>query len=295
MNEAADATTARGVLAALDASAHDDAVTAWAVAEAERTGEPLRLVSVVDAGLQFGSVQALAVGEPNLSEDLERSTRTHLDEVAAAVRAEHPGLDPQVEVPWGPTASGLVHASETAALLVMGSPAHRGFGSVVMPVMAHAHCPVLVVPAGTAARRARHVVVGVDGSEPSLRALDFALGAVDPDGGSVTCVVAWRSEIETGMLVTYPVVDSFVEIDDRYAAALDEAVARVAPDHPDVPTTTVVRHGPTAAVLADVALEQDADLLVVGSRGHGGFAGLLLGSVSRRVVGSADRPVAVVH
>jgi nucleotide-binding universal stress UspA family protein len=283
------------VVAALDTSAHDVAVLAWAAAEAERVGAALRLVSVVDAGIQLTPYEALAAGSPSLAEQVDADTRAALEEAAARVRGDHPGLTVDTDIPWGSPATGIVRASESARLLVVGAPAHGMFGSVVVPVMAHAHCPVLVVPEGTDARTPQRAVVGVDGSEPSLRALDFALGSVEPNGGSVTCVAAWRTEVEGGMLVTWPVADPSPAVDERFAQVVETALARVAPRHPGVKTSSVVRHGFAATVLLDVAREEDADLVVIGSRGHGGFTGLLLGSVSRRVVGKAGRPVAVVH
>jgi nucleotide-binding universal stress UspA family protein len=286
----------RAVIAALDASDHDAGVAAWAAAEALRAGVPLRLVTVVDAGLQLSPYEAMAAGAPGLAEQVDADTRRHLSEVARRVREAHPGLEVDVDVPWGSPAAGLVVASRTGRLLVMGSPAHSGFGSVVVPVMAHAECPVVVLPPdGAEARRPRHVVVGVDGSEPSRRALDVAVGLLEPEGGSATCVVAWRTEVEAEMLLTYAMAEAVPEVDARYADLLDEVVGEVAPQHPQVQLTPLVRHGNTPSVLVDVAAEEDADLIVIGSRGHGGFVGLLLGSVSRRVVSRADRPVVVVH
>ncbi len=283
------------VVAALDSTTHDEGVAAWAAAEADRSGSTLRLVSVVEAGLQLAPYEALAAGSPSLSEQIDADTRRHLNTVAEGVALRFPGLKVVNEVLWGSSAAGLVEASETARLLVLGSPAHAGIGSVVVPAMAHAHCPVVVVPEGSPTGRPRSAVVGVDGSTSSRRALEHALSMVDPDDGRVTCVVAWRTEVEAEVLLTYMQAESVPTIDERYAAMLDEVVGEVAPRFPGVQVTSVVRHGNTATALLDVAHEEDADIVAVGSRGHGGFAALLLGSVSRRVVGRADRPVVVVR
>jgi nucleotide-binding universal stress UspA family protein len=295
VNELPVRTQSGDVVAALDSTSHDEAVALWAAAEADRSGSTLRLVSVVEAGLQLAPYEALAAGSPSLSEQIDADTRRHLDTVAESVGARFPGLKVVTEVLWGSSAAGLVEASETAQVMVLGSPAHAGFGSVVVPAMAHAHCPVVVVPEGSPTGRPRRAVVGVDGSEPGRRALEQALAMVDPDDGQVTCVVAWRTEVEAEVLLTYMMAESVPAIDERYAAMLDEVVGEVAPAHPGVEVTSVVRHGNTAKAILEVAEEQDADVVVVGSRGHGGFAGLLLGSVSRRVVAHADRPVVVVR
>ncbi len=295
MNDIPVSTRTGDVVAALDATGHDWTVAAWAAAEAERSDSTLRLVSVVDAGLQLTPYEALAAGSPSLAEQVDADTRRHLDEVSETLRAANPGLKVVTEVLWGSPAAGLVESSQAARVLVTGSPAHGGLGSVVVPAMAHARCPVVVVPDGSRTARPRTVVVGVDGSDHSRHALAYALEAVDPDGGSVTCVAAWRTEVEAGMLITYVMADPVPEIDERYAALLDGVIRDVAPRSPDVRVTPLVTHGPTAKALLEVAREQDADLVVVGTRGHGGFAGLLLGSVSRRVAARADRPVAVVR
>ncbi len=295
MTEFAMETRTGDVIAALDSTGHDETVAAWAAAEAERSDSTLRLVSVVDAGLQLTPYEALAAGSPSLAEQVDADARRHLDEVAQNVRGVRPGLKVVTEVLWGSPAAGLVESSEGGRVLVTGSPAHSGFGSVVVPVMAHAHCPVVVVPDGSPTGRPRTAVVGVDGSDHSRHALAFALAAVEPSGGSVTCVAAWRTEVEAEMLITYVMSDSVPEIDARYADLLDGVIRDVAPRFPSVDVTPLVRHGHTAPVLLDVAAELDADLIVVGSRGHGGFAGLLLGSVSRRVAAKSDRPVAVVR
>jgi nucleotide-binding universal stress UspA family protein len=283
------------VVAALDGSAHDDTVVGWAAAEAARTGSTLRLVSVVDAGMQLTPYDILSTGSPGIADEVARETHEHLDDAAGVARAAHPELSVVADTPWGSPATGLVQASEGTRLLAMGSPAHAGFGSVVVPVMAHAHCPVVVVPDGSRTGRPRVAVVGVDGSDHSRHALAYALSAVDPDGGEVICVAAWRTEIEAEMLITYAMSDSVPEIDARYAALLDGVIRDLAPWAPGVTVTPLVEHGHTAPVLLEVAADKDADLIVVGSRGHGGFAGLLLGSVSRRVVAKSDRPVAVVR
>ncbi len=294
MNDTSRAGRAGDVVAAVDGSVHDAAVLAWAGGEAERHGSMLRIVTVVDAGLQLTPYESLVAGSPGLAEQVDADSRTHVSEQADLVRAAHPGLAVSTEVPWGSPSAGLVAATEGARLLVMGGPGH-GIGSVVVPVTAHAHCPVLVVPEGFPADRPRRVVVALDGSEQSLRALEVALGVVDPEGGAVTCVAAWRTEIEGGMLVTWPLADPMPAVDERFEAVIDHAVDRAGPAHPGIRIDRVVRHGYAATVVLDVAREREADLVAVGNRGHGGFTGLLLGSVSRRVVAKADRPVLVVH
>lgn len=286
--------TGGDVVAALDGSPKDDAVATWAAAHARRAGAALRLVSVVDAGLQTTPFEALAAGSPSLAEQVDADVHRQLDELAQSLKASEPGLEVTFDVPWGSPAAALVEAAEAARLLVMGSPVRAGFGSVVVPVMAHAQCPVVIVPDRSATERPRTVVVGVDGSEPSRRALDFALDTVEQDGGSVYCVLAYRTEVNAELLINYQMSEPVSVIDERFNTLLADIISETSAAHPGVEMTPSVRHGGTPKQLLEVADKVGADLVVVGSRGHGGFAGLLLGSVSRRVVSKAELPVAVV-
>ncbi len=114
-------------------------------------------------------------------------------------------------------------------------------------------------------------------------------------GGGVTVVTAWTVEVEDGVVVTEPGTERWQRVHDRLVASSRTALAAAREAHPDVPVDVVVRNGRPATALLDVAREVGADLVVVGRRGRGGFAGLLMGSVSRTVAQRATSPVAVVH
>ncbi|OEU91894.1 hypothetical protein DB35_07470 [Streptomyces abyssalis] len=134
------------------------------------------------------------------------------------------------------------------------------------------------------------VVVGVDGSEPSLRALDMAAEEAGRRGATLEMVYSagWprRSRV--------PVTESDTErMRTAAAAVLDEAGRRA---HEHVPGLRVVAQVHTEALAADVLVKasRTAALTVVGTRGHGGFAGLLVGSVSLRVATHCEGPLLVV-
>ena len=134
------------------------------------------------------------------------------------------------------------------------------------------------------------IVVGVDGSTASVRALRWALGQARATGAMVEAVIAW--EVPTSYGVGPTVVDGedlAGVAEQSLAAAVDEVSAA----HPGVPVQRRVLRGNPAAVLVEQA--RNADLLVVGSHGHGGFVGALLGSVSHRCVQHAACPVVVVR
>jgi nucleotide-binding universal stress UspA family protein len=137
------------------------------------------------------------------------------------------------------------------------------------------------------------IVVGVDGSAGSRAALRWAFTEAKLRGTSLEAVIVWQYPI-TASLPTFGAMntpDDF-EVDARstlLAFLTDEGVSAEAP----IPVSTLVAEGNAARALLDAS--EDADLLVVGSRGHGGFTGVLVGSVSQQCVNHAKCPVVVVH
>ena len=145
-------------------------------------------------------------------------------------------------------------------------------------------------PAGRVSMR--KIVVGVDGSAQSEAALGFAIEEARLHGGTVRAVMAWHAPTRVYVAaVGFPSIAKPVEYRRQAARLLEDVVARAGAE--DVAIEPVLREGGAAAVLLDES--RDADLLVVGSRGRGGFAGLLLGSVSQHCVTHATCPVAVVR
>jgi nucleotide-binding universal stress UspA family protein len=137
------------------------------------------------------------------------------------------------------------------------------------------------------------IVVGVDGSPESREALRWALDEARLRDATVRAVHAWGNP--------YLLTPGFGPAEDFQLPALHEgaekllssAVAEVAGEKPDVEIEEVAAEGPAGSVLMEQA--KGADLLVVGSRGHGGFVGLLLGSVSQQCAQHAPCPVLIVR
>jgi len=136
------------------------------------------------------------------------------------------------------------------------------------------------------------IVVGVDGSAHAEAALEFALEEAALRGGPLRIVSAWElpSSFAVGGVYTPEVFDVFPQ---EAQIILSKALARAAELQPAVPVEGKVIEGPAAAALLEEA--RDAAMLVVGSRGRGGFASLLLGSVTQQVVHHAPCPVVVVR
>jgi nucleotide-binding universal stress UspA family protein len=137
----------------------------------------------------------------------------------------------------------------------------------------------------------RRIVVGVDGSHGSKTALRWALTQAQLTGATVEAVAAWQSPAMIGY--SYGWVPLPYE-GESIAAAAEKVLADTVADLAGAPdrTRTTVTEGPPAQVLLKAAT--GADLLVVGSRGHGAFAGMLLGSVSQHCVQHAPCAVVVV-
>ncbi|MBI2706152.1 MAG: universal stress protein [Actinobacteria bacterium] len=209
-----------------------------------------------------------------------------------------------LDVTWtradGPPAHALVAASTTADLIGVGTRGMRAAeglirGSVREHCVTHAACSVAVVPNDERAARERavappRVVVGTDGSAPSLVAMRWAFAEAQARGWTVRPLMAWsfldqhRPGGDDRFLPTYKGSEA--------VAALDELVEQVGRDF-DVAADPVVRCDlPEAALLDEV---HPQDLLVVGARGRGALAGILLGSVSLRCVTEAPCPTIVVR
>ena len=137
------------------------------------------------------------------------------------------------------------------------------------------------------------IVAGVDGSEGSKEALRFALAEATLRGATVRAVHAWSLPIAFGGPYMPPQPYDGTELQDQARASLDADVDEVLREGSPVDVERVVERGSPADVLVHAA--EGADMLVVGSRGHGGFAGLLLGSVSQQCAQHAPCAVVIVR
>jgi nucleotide-binding universal stress UspA family protein len=138
------------------------------------------------------------------------------------------------------------------------------------------------------------VVVGVDGSPASAVAMAWAARYAKAVGATVRAVMAWHYPTSAGgapVGVAPPSVTS--EVEQAKYTELDQAIAATFGAEPAVEVERKVTYGHPSQVLIDES--KDADLLVVGSRGYGGFTGMMLGSVSTHCVTHAACPVTVVR
>ncbi|MEY9212612.1 universal stress protein [Thermobifida halotolerans] len=274
----------------------------WAADAAAGRGATLRLVYAMSLPLVTTPLGGPIRTAP--SQEVSDSAAALLDEALHRARARVPNLKAVTESSRVEPHHALLKAAEEADLVVVGSRGLSGakslfLGSVAQRVASHAPCPVVVVPPTSqepTARRGR-VVVGVDGSAHAAAALRFALVEAERMRAELVAVYAWQ--VPDTPVDPFTVLDTDVEVDrqrqvERARDWLLEVVdAARTPLTRGVPVRAAApEEHPAAALLAEGA---DADLVVVGSRGRGGFTGMLLGSVSRSVLHHAVVPVAVVH
>ena len=288
---------ARPVLVGIDYSPDSMAAVEYAAWEAQRRRLPLRLVHGLSAPPAYGP----ASGAGWLVGAMVTDATRLLTDAAERVERRHPGLTVSHSVLSGGASAVLVAESRAASIVVVGARGTGGFpdlltGAVSAQVAMHAHAPVIVVrrsgqetvpPTGP-------VVAGVDGSDRAAHALGFAFEEADARGTGLVAVYAWDIPPKHNLGPTTRWHYDPREAQDEADRVLAEAVAGWADKYPDVPITRLAVHTLTpTAVVRDAAA--GASLLVVGSRGHGGFVGLLLGSVTHGLLAHARCSVAVVH
>lgn len=285
----------RPVVAGVDGSPASLAAAEHAADAAVRRGAPLELVHGYLHPFRYGvPLDPYPVQLPPPDPD----GQLMLDDAAAKLRSSRPTLEIRTRQVPGGGAGALVDASRSASLVVVGSRGRGGFaglllGSVGAQVAAHAHCPALVVrPPKSPVDSDLPVVAAVDGSRGAAEAIACAAEEAHLRRTDLLLVhVWWTGDLHTAR-------ETFEETEKAARAAarelLDGAAAKARETHPDVPVRTRLIHGLTPADHL-VRVSQEAALIAVGSRGRGGFTGLLLGSVSQHLVHHAHCPVLVAH
>lgn len=278
------------VMVGVDGSEDSADALTWSTNEAARKQCQLKLVYCLHVPLvaqqPFGapSLAFAATGSGGYGADYAEQI---LQAGVSLCREVAPDLDVRTEVLKRPAAAGLLEASAKASLMVLGT---RGLGtlgslflgSVSMRLCARSFCPTVVVPLRSGHRDVDgNIVVGVDGSKHGDAALRFALEQAALWGSSVTVVYGHRSGGAEDSTSTDP--------EGLVAEALDRARRG---EFADVEVQAQVLD--TSPADAVVAASHGASLTVVGSRGRGGFAGMMLGSVSQSVLHRVENPVAVL-
>jgi nucleotide-binding universal stress UspA family protein len=290
--------TTAPVVAGVDGSSTSERALAWAAVEAMERGVSLEIVHAWQMPF-LGELPDPVVLEPI---PYEGAAQRLLDAAVERVHQLQRSLWVEPRLVRGDGAGALLDASAAASMLVLGSHG-RGWlgsalvGSVSQQCVTHAQVPVVVVPAhGDTDTHQGRIVVGIDGSEGSYAALHFAADEAARRHARLDVVHARHNPEHLGPLGAPIWADGASA--EKASNELLERMARPfragSATHPGPSSIERLSvEGDASRVLVECA--RGADLLVVGARGHGGFTGLLLGSVSLRCLHHTPCPIAVVH
>ena len=290
----------RLVVVGVDCSAASDATLDWALESAARRGSRIDVVHAWSWGPVTSEFMV-----PDAPEQLAEAARSDVAAQVERALARRPAGAPPVEVRpcavEGDPAAELVRAAASADALVLGRHGQSALsrrlvgpvlGSVPAFCLARSTAPVAVVPHRTPAVLPSRVVVGVDASAGSSRALRWALAHADALGVPLVAVLAWQ-------LTTLPapssVTGGVAPLPDWQASAerlVRTSLEQALPEGRAGEVEQVVLHEPAVRGLLHAVTPDD--LLVLGDRGRGGFSRLLLGSTSRQCAEHAPCPVVIV-
>jgi nucleotide-binding universal stress UspA family protein len=288
-----------GVVVGVDGSPASDEALAWALAEGRLRTLPVRAINVWHPSGAPQEVERLAELQSvaQLRDGLVHEASSHVRAVAERVKATDVAVT--TEVRYGHPVRELTRTADAGSLLVVGSRGRGNLtgsllGSVSQGCAQYAAGTVVVVRGRRPGAGPPRVVVGVDGSAGSVQALRFADDEARVRVAMLQVVHAWTVPYlgfagRSGTLSP----DAVDEIAGRAGETLRQSMrsAAVDPMRPDV-EMWLVEGSPNQSLLQGAG---NADLLVVGSRGYGGWKGLLMGSVSAQCVTQSPCPVAVVR
>ncbi len=284
-----------GIVVGVDGSQHSMTAVDWAARDAEMRNAPLKVVYVMAA------LPAPVADFSELQADHARQIIEEAHKGALEVTAEGRTSQVTSEVLHGPVLPTLIELSKEADMVVVGcrgqgAVARALLGSVSSGLVQRAHCPVAIIhdedSASTRSPQAP-VLVGIDGSPASELATEIAFDEASRRGVGLVALHAWSDlgPLEFGKMSWAPVEWSNTR--EREEALLGERLSGYCERYPDVEVHKIIVHDQPASRLLEHA--ENAQLVVVGSRGRGGFPGMLLGSVSRAVVNAARIPVIVAR
>lgn len=282
-------TDSHPIVVGIDANPASQLALRWAVDEAARRQLPVRLIGVAPTTL---TPLPADLRPPSQSSEARKPLEDAVSYASARLGADNVSRS----FSGGTPAGVLVDESADAEMVVVGSRRQGTLsaimmGSVSSAVAAHAESPVIVVRTQDDDPSGRPLVVGVDGSEVSDKAIAFAFTEARQRNVPVDLVHCWdeMAHVDPGVWLRAPVAELRGKVNEWLVGVADDWRAK----YPDVKVTEHLVDGSAGPGLIEHA--KTAQLVVVGSRGHGGIAGLLLGSVSQNLLHHAPCSVAVVR
>ena len=289
-------TPPHGLVVGVDGSPESFAALQWAATEAQLFREPVTLIYAVAPTIVSWPMVPLqdtvVECERQNAEDALQHAR---DAVASIAESSGAHIDIRTEVHLGPPVQELVDASRTARMVVVGSRGKGALGRLVLgsvsdALIHHARGPVTVVHTRRShlPDTAAPILLGIDGSPASEDATAVAFEEAERRGVDLVAVHVW------GDLSGLPLQgEEWRGHRQQAEEVLSERLAGWQQRYPDVRISRHVEFDEPAHHLVDRS--RTAQLVVLGSHGRGGFAGMLLGSVSSAVARSVDIPVTVVR
>ena len=279
------------IIVGLNGSKPSEHALDWAAARAAATGDSLVLVHAIDPSIT-------TLGAPKLVLEAQEAGRNLLDESARRVAERYPDLEVSTQLRQNAALPEVfAQFSRHASLIVVGSDStgvrreSPARGTSSLRVAAASEAPVLIIPAIDVTQR-HGIVVGVDGSEVSENAIEFAANEASRSGEPLIAVYAWVQPSAYGFGYEYTLTSEFRDrMQQASEADLERSLTPVREKYPKLEIEkVVVNDDPTEALLDQGSR---ARLVVVGSHGRGAFRRLLLGSVSHGVLSNLVAPTAV--
>ena len=286
------------VVVGVDGSAASTGAVAYAAHTAATRRIPLLLVTTYTMPAAMFA-EGMLPPQP-VYDELERECLPILEDARAAALKVAPEIEVSHAIIEGNPSQALIDYSRRAKLIVLGSRGLGGIkgmvlGSVSAAVASHAFCPVVVTREDTCnIDRTGPVVVGIDGSEVSAKATEWAFAEASARNAKLIAVHTWMDpQVQAAAAGISLTEDDWKQLEDQQLQTLSERLAGFADRYPDVEVDRFVTRD--RAVRALVEQSENAQLVVVGSHGRGGFAGMVLGSTSRALLQAAPCPVMVVR
>ena len=273
------------ILVGVDGSTESLAAVKWAADRGARTGA--RIHCLCTYALASYSAAALDGGYAVLDDEALKAGAEQVVEEAKAVARERGATHVSGSTEPGDPAGVLIDFSAEVDMIVVGSRGGGGFadrllGTVSSALPAHSKCPVVVVPRHTSGKNftpVERIVVGVDGTDQPSCALKRAISEASLWNARVTAVSAVPIAVGPSVMTWTPTGVDHSALLAQVREGMDAAI-------------TAALDGSAASLLIEFSTA--VDLVVVGTRGRGGLAGVLLGSTSQTVLGHSTCPVMIV-
>lgn len=293
-----DVSKVHGTVVGIDGSENSYLATQWAAKWAKAHGTGLTIVMVQpEVVVPRKSLVWKAMLEVNYSEHQKEKYLARLENAKTQAAAAVDGLEINTILLEGDVAGKLVEITKNCDTLILGK---RGagqasiftLGGVADSVVTNAKGTVVTIPHDYQERPGGSVVVGIDDDARALETVRYAFEQADRLNAPLVVLHAWYAPPAASEATMVVLVDAD-EINEEAHSFIQSTVADLAKEYPNVKVTSKVVNSNPGDALADES--KDAQLIVVSSRGRGGFTGLLLGSTSRRVVRLSSAPSAIIR